>query len=92
MAAAVYVLLPLSGLLALTFARSPRMRAHGAQAIAFGLLWPLALFAASAVGPAVTQLVFALGAIVYLGLIATTLLGRDLLLGVFARFGDLERD
>ena len=91
-AAAAYILLPISGLIALAFARTPRVRAHGAQAIAFGLLWSLALFGASAIGSTVTQLVFAAGAVLYLVLIGATLAGRDLLLGFFARYGDLERD
>lgn len=92
MAAAAYLLLPITGVLALAFARTPRVRAHGAQAIAFGLLWPAALFAASALGSGLTQAVFLVGLVVYVGLIGATLLGRDLLLGVFARYGEVEDD
>ncbi len=92
MAAAAYVLLPVSGLLALALGRSARVRAHGAQAIAFGLAWPVMLFGASAIARPATIVVLVAGAALYVGLIGATLLGRDPLLPVFARYGRSDED
>jgi uncharacterized membrane protein len=89
MAALAYLLLPLSGMLAYFSWGGPRMRFHGAQAVALGLVWSFALFACAAVSAAATQVVFLLGAVVWLVLMITTAFGRDLKLpwigGVCAR-------
>lgn len=78
MAALAYLLLPLSGTIALLFAVSPRVRFHGAQAVVVGVVWAAALYAASAVSATLTRVVWGVGAIVWLLLLATTALGRDL--------------
>ena len=77
MAALAYLLLPLSGLLAFFSQRSARIRFHGAQAVVVGLVWPLLLYAASALSPTATQVVFAAGAILWVTLIVMTAAGRD---------------
>ena len=78
MAAFAYVLLPLSGLIAFLVGDDPRMRFHGLQAIAVGLVWALAAYVASWIAPPVTLAVFLAGALLWLILILSTLLGRDL--------------
>lgn len=78
MAALAYVLLPLSGMLAFFSQTEARVRFHGAQAVSLGLIWPLALYACSAVTPTASQIVFVLGAGLWLALIVTTAAGRDL--------------
>jgi uncharacterized membrane protein len=80
MAAFAYVLLPLTGVIAFLVGSSERVRFHGLQAIALGLVWGVAAYAASAIAAPLTIGVFAIGAIVWAGLIVTTLLGRDLTL------------
>lgn len=85
MAALAYVLLPVSGLLAYSMGTSGRLRFHGLQAIIVGLVWPLLLYAASAVGPLVTQLVFALGSVIWVWLAVATALGRDPALPLIGR-------
>lgn len=77
MAALAYVLLPVSGLVAYVKGSSERVRAHGLQAIALGVAWPAALYAASAASPGVTQATFAAGAALWLALLVGTAAGRD---------------
>lgn len=77
MAALAYVLLPLSGLVAYSMGTSSRVRFHGLQAIVLGLAWPLLLYAASALAPIATQIVFALGGLLWLWLVVASALGRD---------------
>ena len=67
MAALAYVLLPISGLLAYLKGPTQRIRFHGLQAITLGLVWPLALYACTYVGPGATQVAFAVGALVWVG-------------------------
>lgn len=50
-----------------------------------GLLWPLALWGASAVTPSATKAVFALGALVWLGYMLLTLFGANPRLPVIGR-------
>lgn len=78
MAALAYALLPVSGMIAFFSQTEGRVRFHGAQAVAFGLVWSLALYGCSAISATLTQVVFLLGAGVWLGLIVTTATGRDL--------------
>ena len=75
-ASLAYVLLPISGLVAYLFGDA-RARFHGLQAILFGLVWPLGLYAAAAVSPATTRIVFAAGVLLWVGAIVTTAIGRD---------------
>ena len=82
MAALAYVLLPLSGMLAFFSQTEARVRFHGAQAVSLGLIWPLALYACSALAPTATQIAFVLGAGLWIALIVTTAAGRDLRLPV----------
>ena len=82
MAAFAYLLLPVTGLIAYMTGRDQRARTHGLQAIVLGLAWPICLYLA-AFGPAVAvQVTFGLGAVVWLGLLVLTLVGRDPLLPV----------
>lgn len=77
MAALSYLLLPVSGLIAFLTAADARVRFHGSQAIALGLVWPLALYAASVISTTLTQIVFALGALVWATFALAALAGRD---------------
>lgn len=76
MAPLAYVLLPITGLFAYLFGDA-RARFHGLQAILFGLMWPLGLYAASAVSALATRIVFAIGGLLWLGAIVVTAVGRD---------------
>ena len=89
MAALAYLLLPLSGTIAYLKGRSARVRFHGLQAVVVGVLWPLALYAATLASPGVTQVVYAIGAIVWVGFLFATLMGNDPRLPLVA--GGLER-
>jgi uncharacterized membrane protein len=86
MAALAYVLLPISGMMAFFSQGSFRVRFHGAQAVAFGLVWPLVLYGSSALSATVTQITFVLGAVIWLALIATAATGRDLRLPLLGSF------
>ena len=77
MAALAYLLLPLTGLFAYLKGSSARVRFHGLQAVTIGLVWPVALYAASVLSARVTQAVFLMGAVVWLGFLVGTLVGRD---------------
>ena len=77
MPAAAYLLLPVSGLIVYLLGPDRRARFQGLQAIALGLVWPLALYAASALSPGVTRAVFALGAVAWLALMLLTAAGKD---------------
>ena len=78
MAALAYVLLPVTGLIAFLKGSSPRIRFHGLQAISIGAAWPVLLFAATWTTPVVTQLIGVAGLLLWVTLIVTTALGRDL--------------
>lgn len=82
MAALAYLLPPLSGMLTYFSWAGPRTKFHGAQAICFGLIWAVASFAASALSSALTQVVAAAGVLVWLLLIVTTAIGKDVRLPV----------
>jgi uncharacterized membrane protein len=77
-AAFAYVLLPVSGLIAYLKGATARTRFHGLQAIVFGAVWPVLLFAATWTTPLVTQVVGAAGALLWIALVVTTAVGRDL--------------
>ena len=77
MAALAYVLLPVTGLIAYLKGPSRRMRFHGLQAIAIGLLWPVVLYACTYAGPGATQAAFALGGIVWLGFLVLAAFGLN---------------
>jgi uncharacterized membrane protein len=81
-AAFAYVLLPVSGLIAFLRGSTPRTRFHGLQAIVVGAVWPLLLYAATWTTPVVTQAVGVAGALLWLALIVTTALGKDVQLPV----------
>jgi uncharacterized membrane protein len=78
MPALAYVLLPVSGMLAYFNGTSVRMRFHGLQAIVLGALWPAALYGGSAISPTATRAVAIAGAALWLLLMVTAALGRDL--------------
>ena len=77
MAALSYLLLPITGLAALALGSTARVRFHGLQAIVFGLLWALGLYAGAAIAPVVTKGVFLVGALVWLALMLATAVGKD---------------
>jgi uncharacterized membrane protein len=85
-AALAYVLLPLSGLIAYFNGGSPRLRFHGLQAIAFGLLWPAALYCGTAVSRTASQAAWALGAIVWVALMLLAGIGKDVRLPLIGRW------
>lgn len=85
-AALSYLLLPVTGLLAFALSHRERVRFHGFQAIAIGTLWGLALYGASAIGRAVTVVVFLSGAVVWLVFLVATAAGRDPRLPGLARW------
>ena len=78
MPALAYLLLPISGMAAYFLSTTERGQFHGAQAVAMGFVWPITLYVSSFVAPVATQVVFALGMIVWIGLIVTTAVGKDL--------------
>jgi uncharacterized membrane protein len=84
-----YLLLPISGLAAYLLGRDARIRFHGLQAIALGLVWALSLYGASALSPRATRVVFGVGAAAWLGLIVAVALGRRARLPLVGR--SLER-
>ncbi len=88
MAAFAYVGLPVTGLIAYFTGSNPRTRFHGLQAIAIGALWPIALYLASAVSPGTTQVVYLIGALMWMGFFVAALLGRDPRLPMVWRFID----
>lgn len=77
MAALAYLLPPVTGVIAYFRGRDPRVRFHGLQALLFGALWPLALYAGSAVGPGATFGAFVAGLGLWVILLAGTAIGRD---------------
>jgi len=78
MAALAYVLLPLSGVIAFLTGRSARIRFHGLQAIAVGAVWAVAAYVASWTAPLVTVAVFVAGAALWVTLLVSSLIGRDI--------------
>lgn len=66
-------------------AADARVRFHGLQAIAVGLLWPVLLYAGAALSERVTQVVFATGTVVWLGFLVAASIGRDPTLPVVSR-------
>lgn len=86
MAWIAYLLLPVTGLLAYLKGRDARTRFHGLQAVVYGFLWPAVLFGATYISAAVTQILFGLGGLLWLALLVTTMLGRDLKLPFISGF------
>lgn len=86
MAALAYLLLPISGMAAYFLSTTDRGQFHGAQAVALGFVWPVALYVSSFIAPVATQVVFALGMIAWIGLIVTAAVGKDVRLPLI---GDL---
>jgi uncharacterized membrane protein len=76
MAAAAYLVLPVTGLIAY-FAGGSRTRLHGFQAVVLGLVWPLLLYLCSLAGPGATQVAFVVGVAVWLFFMIGTAIGRD---------------
>ena len=88
-AALAYLFLPITGLVAVLGGSSQRARFHGLQAIVLGLVWPVALYGAALLSPGVTQVVFVVGALAWLGFLIATLVGADPRIPLLA--GPLER-
>ena len=95
MAALAYLLLPISGMAAYFLSTTERGQFHGAQAVALGFVWPVALYGSSFFAAVVTQIVFAIGTLIWIGLIVATAVGKDLRLpyigDVCARAAGLQR-
>lgn len=89
MAAFAYVFLPVTGLVAYFRGRDRRARFHGLQAIAYGTLWPAALWLTSFITAGAVQITFGVGVLVWLTLLAGTAAGRDPRLPLLA--GPLKR-
>ncbi len=91
-AALAYLLLPVSGGVAYFAADSPRVRLHGLQAVFLGALWPASLYAGARVSPGVTQAAFVVMGVIWLVLMGSAALGKDLWLPglgrLLGRFGD----
>ena len=77
MAALAYLLPPLSGLFAYLKGHNERVRLHGLQSVALGVVWPAALFACTRISTVATQVAWVVGGLVWLGLLAATAAGRD---------------
>ena len=77
MAAFAYLLLPVTGLVAFLTGHDARSRFHGLQAIALGLVWPVALYVAALGSASAVQVVFVAGAVVWAAFLVLTILGRD---------------
>ena len=77
MAALAYLFPPLTGLLAYALGRDERARWHGLQSVAFGFAWPALIYAASLIGAVGTRVTFALGALIWIGFLVLTVIGRD---------------
>ncbi len=86
MAALAYLLPPVTGLFAYLLGSRERTRRHGLQSVAFGLLWPAALFGAAALSPGTVQAGFVVGALMWVGMLLTTAVGLDLHLPGTARW------
>ena len=77
MAALAYLFPPLSGLLVYLSTRNPRARFHGLQSVAFGALWPAAIYLASLGGPIGTRVAAGVGALIWIALLVLAAFGRD---------------
>jgi uncharacterized membrane protein len=89
MAALAYLCLPVSGLAAYLLSERPRVRMHGLQAIALGLLWPAAVYAGSAISPGAAQITFGVGMVAWITFFVGTALGKDPHLPFTGRFFEL---
>lgn len=78
MAALAYLVPPVSGLVAFLTAAEGRVRFHGLQSIALGTVWPAAIYLGSAVTPALTRIAFLVGALVWVLLLVSAAVGKDL--------------
>ena len=77
MSALAYLVPPVTGLLAYLKGSSPRVRLHGLQSVAFGILWPSALYAGSWISPTATRAAFVVFAALWIVLLFTTAFGLD---------------
>jgi uncharacterized membrane protein len=78
MAALAYLLPPLTGLTAFLFSTDPRVRFHGLQSIVLGAAWPAAMYLGSFLSAGVTRVAAGVGALVWVVLLVTTAVGRDI--------------
>jgi uncharacterized membrane protein len=77
MAALAYLLLPVTGVIAYFNSSSARVRFHGLQAIALGALWPLAIYAGSALSSSAGMAAWVAGALVWLAVMISAAFGFD---------------
>jgi uncharacterized membrane protein len=78
MSALAYLIPPVTGLFALLKGSSPRVRLHGLQSVALGILWPSALYVGSWVSATATRVAFAVFATIWIVLLVATAFGLDL--------------
>lgn len=77
MSALAYLIPPATGLFAYLKGSSPRVRLHGLQSVALGILWPSALYVGSWISPTATRVAFAALAAIWIGLLVSTAFGLD---------------
>jgi uncharacterized membrane protein len=77
MGALAYLIPPLSGLIAYLTAADARTRFHGLQSIVLGAVWPLLIYVGAIISPLLTRAFFVAGALVWLALLSSTVLGLD---------------
>jgi hypothetical protein len=77
MSALAYLIPPVTGLFAYLKGSSPRVRLHGLQSVALGILWPSALYVGSWVSATATRVAFVAFVAIWIGLLVTTAFGWD---------------
>jgi uncharacterized membrane protein len=77
MSALAYLIPPITGLFAYLKGSSPRVRLHGLQSVALGILWPSALYVGSWISPTATRVAFIVFAALWMVLIAAAAFGFD---------------
>jgi uncharacterized membrane protein len=77
MSALAYLIPPVTGLFAYLKGSSPRVRLHGLQSVALGILWPSALYVGSWISPTATRVAFVVFTAIWVGLIVATAFGFD---------------
>ncbi|MDP9225017.1 MAG: hypothetical protein M3P18_14455 [Actinomycetota bacterium] len=82
MPALAYVLLPVSGIIAYVKGTTAEVRWHGLQAVVLGAVWPVLLYASTWIDPVVTQVLFGIGLLTWLVLMAGAAFDRGIRLPV----------
>ena len=77
MSTLAYLIPPVTGLLAYLKGSSQRVRLHGLQSVAFGIMWPSALYVGSWISPTATRVAFVVFAALWIVLLVGTVFGFD---------------